>query len=230
MGDSETINVIIHYGGSMRKEGDDYKFEKFEEFLRSELVTTPISLVWYKPRSTEMKDLSYVIDCDDLNEMYKAGKPEDELDLFIEHDFSEHIPARYESAKENRDEDCGYDGGTESDKEDVEYRDDSDDEDDNVAEENVCGEGGETVTREGGETVTREGEGGEIVPGEGGDHVVDDGSDVVADAGNGSSDDMFKALFEEGTKIVPEKKAYVNQEEKTTTEREAEESEEEFGI
>ncbi|VVA90420.1 unnamed protein product [Arabis nemorensis] len=198
----------------MSKEGDDYKYvdslacrnlnwilsdfswEKLEKFLRSELVTTSISLVWYKPRSTEMKDLCYVIDCDDLNKC-----------------------TRQENQKvKNRDEDCGYDGGTESDKEDVEYSDDEDvdrpreeeeeaaeseDEtpkedtrpkEDNVAEENVCGEGGETATRGGGETVT----------GEGGDHVVDDGSDVVADAGNCSSDDRFKALFEEGEKEYPD--------------------------
>lgn len=206
----------------------------------------------------------YVIDCDDLYEMYKVGKPEGELDLFIEHDCSEHIPGRYltsskqedrdedcrydggnESEKEDADEDCGYDdGGNESEKEDAEYSDDdverpreeeeaeeSEDEtsrEDNVAKENVCGEGGETEANEREEIVANER--GKAVAKEGGEHVVDDGSDVVADAGNCTSDARFKSLFEEGTKTVPEKEAFINHEEKTAAEREAEESEEVFGI
>lgn len=199
-----------------------------------------------------MKHLNYLFDnvSEDMYKLFMIGKTEGEVDVFIEHDCFEYIlggssycltSSQQEdincagdvSAKENRVEECGYDGGTEgghiSERENEEYSDDSDDEDvDRPREDEEVEESEDETLKD--ETVC--GEGGETVAGEGGDIVVDEGDDVVADAGNGGNDNRFKSLFEEGKKTVQDKKkAHCNDlEENAAAQREAEESEEEFGL
>ncbi|CAH2080092.1 unnamed protein product [Thlaspi arvense] len=255
MGDDVMLKLRIQFGGTMKKENESYSYveklgtlnvnwkqsettwERFESFLKNEChISTPIRFIWYKEVGEEMKSIDYAIDTEDLL-CLAAKKLSGELDVFIDHECSEHIPGytntylltRNQVEDMNWHEDdiaAGYEGGQE-DEEDMDETKDSDDDDidrpkedeepeesedeinksENVAE-NQC----DGVADNQGDMAENQGdrsvEGDEAC--EGGAPVlntVDEGDEVVVDAGDGRSDARFKEVFEEGTSVHPEKEA-----------------------
>ncbi|CAH2046496.1 unnamed protein product, partial [Thlaspi arvense] len=93
----------IYFSGSMKKMDEDYeyigrlvseiKWETFEDFIQGEKVSTPIAIVWYKDPREKMKNIKYVFQSnnEDMFELHSAGKVIGEIDVYLEHDCSEHI-------------------------------------------------------------------------------------------------------------------------------------------
>ena len=81
--DEEMLKLNIHFGGTMKKEADDYiylnesgfknvlwkmseiSWKKFQDFNKAEGIATDLRLIWYKETSEEMKNINYVFE--DLN-------------------------------------------------------------------------------------------------------------------------------------------------------------------
>uniref|UniRef100_A0A1J3J840 Uncharacterized protein n=1 Tax=Noccaea caerulescens TaxID=107243 RepID=A0A1J3J840_NOCCA len=137
----------------------------------------------------------------------RGGKEAGVLDVYIEHDISEHIPTEKEEDEFNE-EDSENEVEKPKEAEEPEEFEDEIHEEEKEAEnqiENVTGEG--VAVGESDDT----GAVNEDVEGEN----ADEGDEVVLDAGNGGNDDRFKSLFDEGTKTIPEKEVYINREEQT---------------
>uniref|UniRef100_A0A0D3DMH5 MULE transposase domain-containing protein n=1 Tax=Brassica oleracea var. oleracea TaxID=109376 RepID=A0A0D3DMH5_BRAOL len=169
MAESQEIELKIHFGGSVKKIGkEDY------DYLEKE----------------EMKQLQYVYDrCDEemlmLRSVSKLGI--DVVEVFVEHECSEHIPGVIQLPDREHIEDEEH---SENDEVDRPKEDDEPEgsEDENPAE------------KEDNPTVN---------PAEKEDNE-DGGDEVVADVTDGISDVRFQSVFEEGEKVVPDKEAYGN--------------------
>lgn len=233
--DNESIKLVIHYGGSVSKEDNDYRYigqlgcesvqwkaseirwENFETFLRDSKVLAPIALIWYKEVAKEMSELKYVFDNMnvDMGELRLVGQVAGEIHVFIQHECLEHVNRR-------EDDDDGHDADEDVDDNDGD-EDESEDDDDERPRENDEPEKSEDETPA--EENVHENQEKDMV-GEGDQNVVDDGDEVVIDAGNGADDERFNSLFEEGAKC--KKPDCHDDEEKDEEAREVEESDEEY--
>ena len=91
---------------------DDIVWDMFVDFCKDEaLIRAPLGLIWYKSEKEEMKELRYVYDRYDgemceLRSTNKSGI--DVVEVFVEHECSEHIPGVIQLADTNRDDaECG---------------------------------------------------------------------------------------------------------------------------
>ncbi|KAH0929178.1 hypothetical protein HID58_014905, partial [Brassica napus] len=204
------IELKIHFGGSVKKIGkEDYEYlgelgsknvewkideivwDRFVDFCKEEaLIIAPVGLIWFKSEKEEMKQLWYVYDRYDeemlmLRSVSKLGI--DVVEVFVEHDCSEHIPGVIQLPDGEHIEDEEH---SENDEVDRPKEDDEPEgsEDENPAE------------KEDNSTVN---------PAEKEDNE-DGGNEVVAYLTDGTSDVRFQTVFEEGEKAVPDKEAYGN--------------------
>lgn len=97
----EDYKYLSSFGCKTKKwKMSEIVWENFEAFVRvQEKINTAVSLIWYKYAGEEMKDLKYAVegsDCD-MFELRKAGKVISEIDVFLEHDLSEHIQGENET-------------------------------------------------------------------------------------------------------------------------------------
>ncbi|KAH0877217.1 hypothetical protein HID58_064611 [Brassica napus] len=210
MAESQEIELKIHFGGSMKKIGkEDYEYlgelgsknvewkideivwDRFVNFCKEKaLIRAPVGLIWFKSEKEEMKQLQYVYDRYDeemlmLRSVSKLGI--DVVEVFVEHECSEHIPGVIQLPDREHIEDEEY---SENDEVDRPKEDDEPEgsEDENPAE------------KEDNPTVN---------PAEKEDNE-DGGDEVVADVTDGTSDVRFQSVFEKGEKAVPDKEAYGN--------------------
>ena len=145
-----------------------------------------------------MNDLKYVFDStnDDMVELEAAGKEWNEINVFLEHDYTVQQPKSVSFISSNQPEDereYTY-GGYEPEREDGD--EDCDD---------SPGEGDEGDQSNDEEPVAEEGD--EIVKENMNANENDDGDDVVLDAGNGANDQRFKTIFEESARTAADFKA-----------------------
>lgn len=170
---------------------DEIVWDRFVDFCKEEaLIIAPVGLIWFKSEKEEMKQLRYVYDRYDeemlmLRSVSKLGI--DVVEVFVEHDCSEHIPGVIQLPDGEHIEDEEH---SENDEVDRPKEDDEPEgsEDENPAE------------KEDNPTVN---------PAEKEDNE-DGGDEVVADLTDGTSDVRFQTVFEEGEKAVPDKEAYGN--------------------
>ena len=170
---------------------DEIVWDRFVDFCKEEaLIIALVGLIWFKSEKEEMKQLRYVYDRYDeemlmLRSVSKLGI--DVVEVFVEHDCSEHIPGVIQLPDGEHIEDEEH---SENDEVDRPKEDDEPEgsEDENPAE------------KEDNPTVN---------PAEKEDNE-DGGDEVVADLTDGTSDVRFQTVFEEGEKAVPDKEAYGN--------------------
>ncbi|XP_048603739.1 uncharacterized protein BNAC02G17160D isoform X1 [Brassica napus] len=219
------INLNIHFGGFMEKVGEDYVYKgelgvttvlwelydiswnKVLQFSKEEAkIMAPIRFIWFKEAGKEMKTMNYVYDenPDDMFLVICLGKQASELEIFIEYDISEHSEPPVIIPPLQCDEYSDSDGEVERPRKEEEAEKSEDELQENVDEEAE-------------EPVLNENEAAQ----------ADIGTDVVEEVGDGSKDDRFRSVFNEGLMAKPTKEAYQNFEEKETAEREAAESDEE---
>ncbi|KAL0789400.1 hypothetical protein Bca101_005646 [Brassica carinata] len=206
------MKLKIHFGGSMKKDGEGYAYvgetgtknvewkideitwERFSLFCKEDsLIRAPIGLLWFKFEKEEMKDLRYAYDYldEEMRILRSAGK----LGVDVVEVFVEHIPNTEQDERSCSDED-----------EDVD-RPKEDDEPEESEDENL------TIQDIPAEIMT----GNEAATGENQNENDDVGDELVVDAADGGSDIRFKSIFDEGMKAMPDKEAYgegINEEEK----------------
>ncbi|XP_048604289.1 uncharacterized protein BNAC02G41020D isoform X1 [Brassica napus] len=212
MGEATEMKLKIHFGGSMKKDGEGYVYvgetgtknvewkideitwERFSLFCKEDsLIRAPIGLLWFKFEKEEMKDLRYAYDYldEEMRILRSAGK----LGVDVVEVFVEHIPNTKQDERSCSDED-----------EDVD-RPKEDDEPEESKDENP------TIQDIPAEIMT----GNEAATGENQNENDDVGDELVVDAADGGSDSRFKSIFDEGMKAIPDKEAYgegINEEEK----------------
>ncbi|WZZ41373.1 hypothetical protein YC2023_037632 [Brassica napus] len=130
--DSHEMKLKIHFGGSMKKIGDvedneylgelgsknvdwktdDIVWDMLVDFCKEEaLIRAPLGLIWCNSEKEEMKELRYVYDRYDgeMCQLRSTSKSEiDVVEVFVEHECSEHIPGVIQLSDTNRDDaECG---------------------------------------------------------------------------------------------------------------------------
>ena len=91
---------------------DEIVWDRFVEFCKEDaLIRAPLALSGYKLEKQEMKKLRYVYDSMD-EEMgmmrYVGDLGKEVVEVFVEHECSEHIPGVIQLADTNRDDaECG---------------------------------------------------------------------------------------------------------------------------
>ncbi|KAF2612791.1 hypothetical protein F2Q70_00009288 [Brassica cretica] len=219
----------IHFGGSMKKigDGEDYEYlgelgsknvdwktddivwDMLVDFCKEEaLIRAPLGLIWCNSEKEEMKELRYVYDRYDgeMCQLRSTSKSEiDVVEVFVEHECSEHIPGVIQLSDTNRDDaECG-DEEEEHSENDVVDRPKEDDEpeeseDEKPAENETGEEDNPTVNPLNNEGVRNE-------------NLNDNEDDDDED--DGARDVRFQSVFQEGQKTVPDKEAYgIEEEEK----------------
>ncbi|KAH0868841.1 hypothetical protein HID58_075863 [Brassica napus] len=212
MGEATEMKLKIHFGGSMKKDGEGYAYvgetgtknvewkideitwERFSLFCKEDsLIRAPIGLLWFKFEKEEMKDLRYAYDYldEEMRILRSAGK----LGVDVVEVFVEHIPNTEQDERSCSDEDEEVD------------RPKEDDEPEESEDENP------TIQDIPAEIMT----GNEAATGENQNENDDVGDELVVDAADGGSDSRFKSIFDEGMKAMPDKEAYregINEEEK----------------
>ena len=126
------MKLKIHFGGSMKKigDGEDYEYlgelgsknvdwktddivwDMLVDFCKEEvLIRAPLGLIWCNSEKEEMKELRYVYDRYDgeMCQLRSTSKSEiDVVEVFVEHECSEHIPGVIQLSDTNRDDaECG---------------------------------------------------------------------------------------------------------------------------
>ncbi|CAA7032988.1 unnamed protein product [Microthlaspi erraticum] len=246
------VNLTFHFGGTMIREGEDYKYlgelgmktvswelydiswAKFVHFSKhEEKIEAPIRFIWYKEREKEMKTVNYLFDesSEDMFLLICLAKEAGEAEIFLEYDCRERSEPQYLTSSRHEDRQVGDDETVNNfqENEDENYSD-SDEEIDRPKEDEEPEQSEDEIHEEEADDGDDEGSNGDETVAEQGDANVDDGEDVVEDAGDGRNDDRFRSVFEEGESSEPVKEAYQNSEEKEAAERKAEESEEECVI
>ncbi|KAH0900069.1 hypothetical protein HID58_049637, partial [Brassica napus] len=186
------MKLKIHFGGSMKKDGEGYVYvgetgtknvewkideitwERFSLFCKEDsLIRAPIGLLWFKFEKEEMKDLRYAYDYldEEMRILRSAGK----LGVDVVEVFVEHIPNTKQDERSCSDED-----------EDVD-RPKEDDEPEESKDENP------TIQDIPAEIMT----GNEAATGENQNENDDVGDELVVDAADGGSDSRFKSIFDE---------------------------------
>lgn len=104
--DEETLKLNIHFGGTMKKEADDYiylnesgfknvlwkmyeiSWKKFQDFNKAEGIVTELRLIWYKETSEEMKNINYVFEDvnGDISELCSSARIASAIDVFLENE------------------------------------------------------------------------------------------------------------------------------------------------
>ncbi|XP_010498104.1 PREDICTED: uncharacterized protein LOC104775860 [Camelina sativa] len=216
----------------------EIRWLKFEKFIQSVDVTTPISLVWFKEASEETKMMKYVFDktSDDMLELRFSAEAAGEVDVYLEHDCKWEVDGGYEPDEDEiRAEEGSEYGNDNSDEDDKPPKED--DEPEESEDETPAGDGENEKGKFGDdldeiqeqETVNQNGSEGLNAN----QIEVDDGDEVVIDAGDGRDDDRFQSVFEEGSRINAELDNATRKlaEEQATERREEEvETDPEFGL
>ncbi|KAF2541819.1 hypothetical protein F2Q68_00028787 [Brassica cretica] len=153
-----------------------------------------------------MKKLRYVYDSMD-EEMgmmrYVGDLGKEVVEVFVEHECSEHIPGVIHLSSEQRDDVEGGDEEEEHSENDEVDRPKKDNEpeesdDENQAEKEIVEEDNPAINLSDNESDRNE----NLNANE------DGGDDVVVDEADGSNDVRFQTIFEEGLKSVPDKEAH----------------------
>ncbi|WZZ72810.1 hypothetical protein YC2023_084180 [Brassica napus] len=192
MGEATEMKLKIHFGGSMKKDGEGYAYvgetgtknvewkideitwERFSLFCKEDsLIRAPIGLLWFKFEKEEMKDLRYAYDYldEEMRILRSAGK----LGVDVVEVFVEHIPNTEQDERSCSDEDEEVD------------RPKEDDEPEESEDENP------TIQDIPAEIMT----GNEAATGENQNENDDVGDELVVDAADGGSDSRFKSIFDE---------------------------------